>query len=510
MEEIKIKIRIEKPKLQLNEQVFSIFKGDKGDTGDTGIVAVEVTGSGNALTSASYDENARKLTFGSSNFLPGSTKYGNSLSVSGTSLSLKDQDGTVLSTITTQDDNDNQKVKTSLVTFGANDTVEFVAGTNISITGDSVNKTITIASTDTDTNTWRPVKVNGTEKLTNSTSGNSLDLVAGTNISLSESSGAVTITATDTDTGATSVEMHSGDTGNALTNLTYDSVTRKLTFEKSTTFASINQISNPNLLINGDFKVNQRGLATYNTVNKYTVDRWELTGGASEVVVNSNGTITLNVLNPDTTARILQYIEDTQYLLGKTVTFTIKTSNETYSTTATLPATLPNVNTDYGDKNTGNIGRLRISYISSLQMFCFKIEAFAGGAFDNTVTLEYAKVEIGSVATPFSPRPYAEELALCQRYYQTALYEFTFFAQTTSAGYGHINLPVTMRTTPTATFPAGYIHGGDGYLGSPTSINISGTIKDNCVRFAVGQTFVQNRIYMLESSNIITFDAEIY
>ena len=37
--------------------------------------------------------------------LPSSTKYGYSLSVSGTSVSLKDQDGTVLSTITTQDTN---------------------------------------------------------------------------------------------------------------------------------------------------------------------------------------------------------------------------------------------------------------------------------------------------------------------------------------------------------------------------------------------------------------------
>lgn len=35
--------------------------------------------------------------------LPSSTKYGKSLAVSGTSVSLKDQDGTVLSTITTQD-----------------------------------------------------------------------------------------------------------------------------------------------------------------------------------------------------------------------------------------------------------------------------------------------------------------------------------------------------------------------------------------------------------------------
>ena len=105
----------------------------------------------------------------------------------------------------------------------------------------SSNKIATMSDLPTDTNTWRPIKVNGTEKLTNSTSGNSLDLVAGTNITLSESSGAVTITATDTDTGATSVGLKTGDSGNVVTNMTYDSDTRKITFEKGITALTSHQ-----------------------------------------------------------------------------------------------------------------------------------------------------------------------------------------------------------------------------------------------------------------------------
>lgn len=49
-----------------------------------------------------------------------------------------------------------------------------------------------------DTNTWRPIKVDGTEKLDSSISGNALDLVGGTNVTLTENNGAVTISATDT------------------------------------------------------------------------------------------------------------------------------------------------------------------------------------------------------------------------------------------------------------------------------------------------------------------------
>lgn len=86
----------------------------------------------------------------------------------------------------------NQTVKTSSITFGSSDAVEIVGGTNVTVTGDASEKTITIAST-------------------------------------------------DTDTGATSVELKTGDTGNAVTTMSYDSTTRKITFEKSTTFLTSHQ-----------------------------------------------------------------------------------------------------------------------------------------------------------------------------------------------------------------------------------------------------------------------------
>jgi hypothetical protein len=43
--------------------------------------------------------------------------------------------------------NTNQTIKTGSVTFGANDVVEFAAGSNVTITGDATNKKITINST---------------------------------------------------------------------------------------------------------------------------------------------------------------------------------------------------------------------------------------------------------------------------------------------------------------------------------------------------------------------------
>ena len=47
-----------------------------------------------------------------------------------------------------------------------------------------------------DTNTWRAIKVNGTQVLDGQVTGNALDLVAGSNVTLSESNGVVTISST--------------------------------------------------------------------------------------------------------------------------------------------------------------------------------------------------------------------------------------------------------------------------------------------------------------------------
>lgn len=69
--------------------------------------------------------------------------------------------------------------------------LDLVAGSNITLTVN--NGAVTITATNTDTNTWRSIRVNGVEKLGSSTVTNPLDLIAGTGITLTESGGAITI-----------------------------------------------------------------------------------------------------------------------------------------------------------------------------------------------------------------------------------------------------------------------------------------------------------------------------
>lgn len=97
------------------------------------------------------------------------------------------------------------------------------------------------AAMEGDTNTWREIKVNGTSILGTGIDSGSLNLKAGTNVSISNSGGTVTISSsyTNTDTGATSIEVTG--TGNAVTAASYDATTRKITLTKGSTFLTSHQ-----------------------------------------------------------------------------------------------------------------------------------------------------------------------------------------------------------------------------------------------------------------------------
>ena len=174
--------------------------------------------------------------------------------------------------------------------------------------------------------------------------------------------------------------------------------------------ANLPTISNPNLLINSDFRnpINQRGKTTYKSNPNdsrriYTVDRWNMQLGC-ECTVN-DGFITLKGDSSFTgTQSFCQIFE--KLPIG---TYTLQVKVKSLSNGANIQmsnGTAKPVITDalYVGLNKYTVSNTDLAIVS-IQLGSKSI-----------VELEWIKLEAGSVQTSFSPRPYAEELSLCKRY----------------------------------------------------------------------------------------------
>ena len=179
-------------------------------------------------------------------------------------------------------------------------------------------------------------------------------------------------------------------------------------------------LSNPNLLINGGFAVWQRGEsftleASTITGGKYTADRWYCYAASGTVTVSREGD---GIKASGGAMRLIYLLEEAelQMLSGRTVVFSCLRNGIVSSYTSTISASSAvaiNLHVNDGD------------------------------------VITEAKLELGSQRTPYAPRPYAEELASCQRYYQKTGTVFCPGYITVGGASFTYMPPVPMRTTPT-------------------------------------------------------------
>lgn len=224
--------------------------------------------------------------------------------------------------------------------------------------------------------------------------------------------------------------------------------------------------SNPNLLDNPWFTVNQRGVSTFTA--GYGVDRWMNNGGASDVF-----TVTNSGINTVNSKQLLQRIEDSvsSNYNGKMLTASVLLENgEIYygSSVVDINSTVVFVDNDL----------LKIQMSKSSGVHAFIIEG------KPSITIKAVKLEKGTISTLANDVPpnYAEELLKCQRYQipipiasSTAPFMLGS-AHTTTSVRGFLPLPTQMRTTPQLEYIKGnvssFIIANESKTTNPTSVSL--------------------------------------
>lgn len=196
-----------------------------------------------------------------------------------------------------------------------------------------------------------------------------------------------------------------------------------------------------NLLINGDFQINQRAFAGGAlSAGAFGHDRWKAaTGGANATL--SGFVVTL------ASGELEQVIEPAVFGFASLASTAMTISAEAPSAdlTVTLGSQSGTITTGSGRRSvTLTLGAGDTGNLS------FKVKRSAAGS----VNFGRLKIEVGAAATAWSARSRAEELTLCQRYWQVSGPSTAnlFGSNLINGAFSFI---APMRTTPTVTVRSG-------------------------------------------------------
>jgi hypothetical protein len=320
-----------------------------------------------------------------------------------------------------------------------------------------------------------------------------------------------------------------------------------------------------NKIINGDFRINQRAF-TSNTANgAYNFDRWvQVNGGSTGTLtitpqtftpgtapvsgyeaINYVQCVTAAGASTDTYALYNQYIEDTRTFAGQTVTLSFWAK-----ATSGTPKIATEIGQNFGSGGSPSAavytagGSVTLSTSWARYSITISVPSVAGKTFGTTANTSYlgatlwlssgsdfnarsssiglqnatfhiwgVQLEAGSVATAFQTATgtLQGELAACQRYYfrPTSNQTYSFYcvgaARNTTLVDFLQNLPVTMRTIPTAIDYSnlGILVFGSGAT-ALTSLVIDTVACSNTVvalQATVASGLTQFRFYYLSNNN---------
>lgn len=301
----------------------------------------------------------------------------------------------------------------------------------------------------------------------------------------------------------------------------------------------VSELAKPNLIVNGGFSVWQRGtIFSYKgnvtgQRNIYTADRWRLVQSADDLMCSvsqlkdANGvyfSISDFSKSKSTQVTLHQKLEPWSLQAG------IYTLSYEYANTSTIEfnsrifsfARNNNIisSKKYSSNGQSDWSKYSITFeitpddIGKIIEIDFDLGG--GQAYSNgTFYLRNVKLELGTVATPFIPRHYAEELALCQRYYQYNPSDSWYQFHRSHGGGLRCDIPCEpMRTIPTLVFPSetvDFFNNASQWESVPRSkCLVTQNFASQITLFIDTNTpgLVDFRTFI--AKNIPSFDAEIY
>ena len=159
-----------------------------------------------------------------------------------------------------------------------------------------------------------------------------------------------------------------------------------------------NKFSNPNLLINPDFKINQRGAISYEQQG-YSVDRWKIWNVT--VTPSTSGGITVKNDKYEDIGTFIQILEN-----ATECDSTLSCYVTSVSGTVTMVA-------DDGSQVILKQGLNVVHTSSSTKNFTIFLNQ------GTSITLKWVKLEQGSIATSFVEPNISDELDKCLRYFES-------------------------------------------------------------------------------------------
>jgi hypothetical protein len=319
------------------------------------------------------------------------------------------------------------------------------------------------------------------------------------------------------------------------------------------TLSAGNPLMFRNALYNGDMRIAQRG-TSFSSTGAYTLDRWYIassTGALTVSQIQSGLANFSNAVQIQTTSTTSQNIYLSQSLetrdvvrfQGQTVTVSLWYRTPTSPTVGWTPwvwsstandTKLTDIGSGTGLGNGLMPNTTAWTYaqfsvfvpntVNSMSVMFLTFNNVVNGA---TIQITGVQLEKGTVATPYEVRPYATELALCQRYYYrlqatstySALCQGSFIGSTTNAQC-YIPFPVDMRigadSTRFSNSAVGTFFFGSGPGASCTAIAQIGnaeSTRGNQIRFTTSVTQTTGVGCIVEANNTTTaflaFDAEL-